>query len=54
MNGTTDGFYQQAPSEACSFIFTSESVGEGHPGESSTIPTAANAAEAFSNDALRC
>ncbi|XP_003961162.2 S-adenosylmethionine synthase-like [Takifugu rubripes] len=31
MNGTTDGFYQQAPSEACSFIFTSESVGEGHP-----------------------
>lgn len=53
MNGTTDGFHQQAPSEACSFIFTSESVGEGHPGESSTIPTAANAAEALSNDAPR-
>lgn len=49
MNGTTDGFYQHAPSED-SFMFTSESVGEGHPGECKDHP----AAVAFSNDGLRC
>lgn len=56
MNGTTDGFYQQAPSED-SFMFTSESVGEGHPGECKDRPSIHQPAEAnvaFSYDALRC
>lgn len=32
MNGTMDGNYDHAPHDG-SFMFTSESVGEGHPGE---------------------
>lgn len=52
MNGTTDGFHQHVPSED-SFMFTSESVGEGHPGECEDHPLVhqrpPEAAVAFSN-----
>lgn len=53
MNGTTDGFYPHVPSED-SFMFTSESVGEGHPGECKDHPHVhqrpPEAAVAFSNE----
>lgn len=36
MNGQMNGFHNSLIDEDC-FLFTSESVGEGHPGKTSTL-----------------
>lgn len=38
MNGEINGFHNSLIDEDC-FLFTSESVGEGHPGEKATLAT---------------
>lgn len=48
MNGQMNGFHNSLIEEDC-FLFTSESVGEGHPGKSTTSTTTRLVPSVFRN-----